>query len=380
MISRVDMDSQNLEEKKELRRRARDAYYNLDPIMSDPEYDALTEAIRSIEPESPELASVGAPPPNDTPWEKVRHEISMGSLEKVNSEEEFRKWAEATGSKEFLMSEKIDGSAIELVYVNSKLVRAVTRGDGTIGEDILLNVRQIPNVKKEIARDWTDKTDRAIVRGEIVMYRDVFEKQYAEEYANPRNTANGKVRERKSGGSHCSNLVFLAFKIVTNRPDTPKSEAEQVRMLENYGFMVPMWSGGTIDQVVRDFESKRKCREIIPYEIDGMVVSVNSFQLQEELGAVNMRPRGQKAWKFDAAVGETRVEDIRWQVGPTGRVTPVAVLEPVEIGGVTITNVSLHNLSIFRDLKLFRGCRVLVSRRNDVIPYIEKNLDLEEAA
>ena len=349
-------------------------YYNLEPVVSDEEYDAIIDLLKKMDPNAPELKQVGAPVPTHSVWEKVPHKIPMGSLEKVNTEKEFEEWVAKTEAKEFFVTHKIDGSSMELVYQDGKLVQCVTRGDGTIGEDVTSNVMKVSNVPLEIP----EKID-IVVRGEVVMLKSIFKNLYAEEYANPRNTAAGKVREKKNNGADCMNLVFIAYRLHQSDESEPiRSMFSMFVMLEQMGFQIPEFLVGEIDAMKMRFSTTEKGREEIPYEIDGLVVSINDMQLLEELGDLNMRPRGQIAWKFEAAVGITTVLGVRWQVGPSGRVTPVADIEPVSIGGVTITSVNLHNLSIFGDLKLSKGCRVLVSRRNDVIPYIEKNLDLPE--
>ncbi len=349
---------------------AREAYYNLSPIIGDSEYDALLAELRTLRPDSPEVSSVGAPPPKFSVWEKVVHVIPMGSLDKVNTAEEYEDWVRRTGScPKYLITHKIDGSSMELVYSAGVLVRCVTRGDGLVGEDVTANVSKIPNVPKSIPVTH----EEIIVRGEVVMLKSVFEERYSTEYSNPRNTAAGKVRDKKGGGADCANLSFLAFTLMS--ASAPSTEYVRFLALEKLGFSVPSHTVGSPDAVRAWHESTAAYRGSIPYEIDGTVVRVDDVALQDGLGDHNMRPRGQVAWKFDSAKGTTVMSDVRWQVGPTGRITPVACVEPVGIGGVTITSVSLHNLSLFRDLALAPGSRVVVSRRNDVIPYIESKLE-----
>lgn len=350
---------------------AQDAYYNLSPIMSDQEFDALADELRTLEPEATEVLSVGAPVPSLSVWDKVRHEIPMGSLGKVNSRQDLVNWANGTGANIFHITHKIDGSSMELIYKAGKLKKCVTRGDGVIGEDVTVNVTQIPDVPSDLGISID-----AIIRGEIVMMKSVFDQSYAKEYANPRNTAAAKVREKKGGGTACRDLSFLAYGLKTD--DQPRTMHYMAIWLKNHGFQIPEGCAGNIESILQVYEATVIKRKTIPYEIDGMVVSVNDLEKLEDLGSLNMRPRGQIAWKFDAEMRETKVQDVVWQVGPTGRICPVAKVEPVNIGGVTITSVSLHNLSLFRSLRLSEGCRVLVSRRNDVIPYIEANLDSQD--
>ncbi len=340
----------------------------MNPIMSDREYDAKKQRLSELDPQHEEVTTVGAAPLKYSVWEKVKHEIPMGSLSKVNEKDELIRWAERTDADTFLITHKIDGSSLEVVYENGKLVRCITRGDGKIGEDVTVNAVQIPNLPRKIS-----PPGRVIVRGEVVMTKWVFQKLYSEKYANPRNTAAGKIRDKKGGGKDCENLSFLAFTVVSD--SAPLTEGMRFSALRDLMFDVPEWYIGYVAEVVTWHEATNDGRDDIPYEIDGTVVRVNDIPTQEALGDLNMRPRGQMAWKFDPAMGVTKVLDVRWQNGPTGRLTAVACVEPVEIGGVTIVNVSLHNLSMFRDLRLFPGCRVLISRRNDVIPYVEKNLD-----
>lgn len=361
------MAEETIEEAKARLRRYQEAYYNLEPLVTDAEYDALVEELKKADPSAPELQKIGAPAPKNSLWEKITHKIPMGSLNKVNSEKEFEEWVQKSEAGQFFVTHKIDGSSMELVYENGKLIQCVTRGDGIIGEDVTENVKRIPSIPNELTRSIS-----VTIRGEVVMFKDVFKTFYAEEYANPRNTAAGKVRKR--GGDDCLNLSFLAYRLHGHEYVTMDA---MFCDLTSLGFETPENSVGGTEVVKNVFSIIKNVRDTIPYEIDGLVVSTNDMKILEGLGDLNMRPRGQVAWKFDALMGITRVTGVRWQVGPTGRVTPVADTEPMEVGGVTITSISLHNLSLFRDLKLWKGCRVLVSRRNDVIPYIEKNLDLE---
>jgi DNA ligase (NAD+) len=367
------MSVERILELRERLRAAREGYYNLAPAISDQEYDALKDELSKLAPDDDEVVAVGAPAPQFSVWEKVRHEIPMGSLSKANTEAEFDEWsarAAGAGAETLYITHKIDGSSMELVYKAGKLTRCVTRGDGKVGEDVTANVSKVPSVPKRLPVP-VDLT----VRGEIVMLKSVFAEKYAAEYANPRNTAAAKVREKKGGGEACRDLEFLAYWMSVPE-DLPKTLFFAMKWLSNHGFRVPEGTAcGDAGDVKKVFASTTASRDAVPYEIDGMVVTVNNLKVLEEMGDLNMRPRGQIAWKFDAAMGESRVVDVRWQVGPSGRITPVASIEPVDIGGVTVTSVSLHNISLFRELALTRGCRVLVSRRNDVIPYIEKNLD-----
>ncbi len=348
---------------------ARDAYYNLKPKISDQQYDAMIDELKQLDPKSLEVTAVGAPPPQYTIWEKVKHEIPMGSLNKVNSKDEFIEWAEKTKSEYFLITHKIDGISMELIYQNGKLQKAITRGDGIIGELVTSNIKQIPSIPKTI-----EIKSKVVIRGEVVMFKEMFRQKYAEEYANPRNIVSGKVRDKKHDGKACKDLEFIGYQIYCE--DRPKTEWSQMKLINSLGFKIPDWTYTKLENICHKHEEITNSRDKIEYEIDGTVIRVGMIQEQEELGEQNMRPRGQIAWKFDHEMRESKIVDVRWQVGLTGRICPVAVIEPTQIGGVTITNISLHNLRLFNHLKLFRGCKVLISRRNDVIPYLEENIDL----
>lgn len=351
-------------------RKARDDYYNLTPSMSDQEYDAKKDFLAKHSPDDVEVTAVGASPPKHKVWDEVRHKIPMGSLDKVNEADDFHKWASGTGASRFLITHKIDGSSMELVYEDGRLVRCVTRGDGVVGEDVTVNVSRIPTVPKTIPI-----REDVTVRGEVVMRKSVFDAKYAAEYANPRNTAAGKVRDKKRGGEACEDLDFVAFTLMS--ATAPATEQSRFLALSKMGFAIPDHFVGSASEVVEWHIRTCSERSTIPYEIDGTVTRVDSIPDQEALGDRHMRPRGQMAFKFDPAMGATRMVDVKWQIGPTGRCTPVAVVEPVDVGGVTITNVSLHNLVMFRELALAPGDEVLISRRNDVIPYVERNLSAE---
>jgi DNA ligase (NAD+) len=366
-VKYYQMNSERIEELSLKIREAREGYYNLNTILSDQEYDALIDELKSLDPNHKELILVGAAPTEISVWEKVPHKIPMGSLNKVNSEAEFLEWAEKLNTGSIHITHKIDGSSMELVYQKGMLISAVTRGDGMIGEEVLSNMSKVPSIPKKLPIEID-----VIVRGEIVILKKVFEEKYSESYANPRNTAAGKVRDKKGGGKDCVNLNFLAYWMI-KEIDQPSTLSYAFKELKSLGFEVPEAAACTDKEyIVKIF--KGIDRESVPYEIDGMVVSVNNLNDLQELGELNLRPNGQVAWKFDPSMRESRVIDVKWQVGSSGRVTGVAVVEPINIGGVTITNVSLHNLSMFKDLNLHKGCRVLISRRNDCIPYLEKNL------
>lgn len=367
-------DSSEVIELQNRLREAREGYYNLNPIISDDVYDALKLKLAELDPTNEEVIVVGAEVPKISVWDKVEHEVPMGSLNKVNSEDEFISWTEKhPQGSEYLICHKLDGSSLELIYVDGKLERGVTRGDGKIGEDVTTNILQIPSIPKALKKAIPGKV---FIRGEVIMHKDVFQRKYAAEYANPRNTAAGKLRDKRGGGRDCQNLEFYAFELVMNQ-QRPKTELISIMALHAIGLQTPWYQIGTREDIIKIFKDEIDKRESLQYEIDGEVISINDVVIQDGLGFINMRPRGRIAWKFAAEMNVTIIEDIKWQVGPTGRCTPVAVLKPIGIGGVMITNVSLHNLKMFRELQLAPGHEVLVKRANDVIPYIVRNVTLD---
>ncbi len=346
---------------------ARIAYYNLEPTISDDEYDSLLESYKNKFGKNDVYNAVGAKPTSE--WEKVSHEILMGSLDKVNSKDEFVSWCRKFGQNtEFLITEKLDGSSLEIVYENGNLVRCVTRGDGDIGQDITLNAIKVNGVVKSISLK-----EKVIVRGEVIMKKSVFMEKYSSQYSNTRNTANGKLIER-GDNSHCSNLEFIAYFMVKFDSDQYKKESQMFNELSSLGFSVPVFVVGDVALAVDHFSKTNSIRDMLGHDIDGMVVSVNDSTIKESFGVKDNRPVAQIAWKFESkSVGAT-ITGVKWQVGPTGRITPVATVEPIKIDGVTVTNVSMHNIGMFNALNVGFGDIVRLVRANDVIPYITNKI------
>jgi DNA ligase (NAD+) len=345
----------DLEQKIKL---ARDAYYNLDPIMSDEEYDALIDTLKDVKPESPEVKEVGYFPSSNE-WGKETHIDPMGSLNKVNSTDEFLEWA--SWDDQYLITHKLDGLSLEVIYSDGQLLKAVTRGDGYTGENVTVNARYIKGISRNFGRNIR-------IRGEVILPVDIFLSKYSDTYANPRNAAAGMLRDRKNGSELCKDLKFISFW----SSEEHQSHEKMFRKLESDGFYIPDYlavsnKGG----VVELFQQSVSMRSSLPYEIDGMVIYLNDMTTFLGLGSKDRRPEGAIAWKYAAQAKVTKLTDIRWSVGPTGRVNPIAVVEPVNIGGVTITNVSLQNYANFKSMNLKEGSLLLISRKNDVIPYVE---------
>jgi len=340
------------------------AYYILGrPIMSDLEYDGLKELVRSIEPDHPILAKVGHQPAD--PWQPATHNIRMGSLSKVNSEEEARKWAGKYPSQFFLLQHKEDGSSVSLDYDFDVFVRGVTRGGGDEGEDISVNVRKMKNFLPECK---PGHVFTGSIRAEILLSRADFDRINSilpddEKYENPRNAAAGICRRRD--GKFCQYLYLIAYDITEN-----VDEDEKAALLARLGFATPWGVVGSIDEIVAAYNKVKEDRKSLEFDIDGTVIKVCSRKIQETAGIASGRPRAQVAWKFDPPGAATVFDHEIWDVGRTGVVTPLALVEPIKIEGSTIRRATLHNIAEIKRLGIGRGDLVMLIKANDIIPKI----------
>jgi DNA ligase (NAD+) len=341
---------------------AADAYYNGQPVVSDQRWDAWKDELIRLAPNHPALSQVGAPV--DGAWPKVTHEVPMGSLNKVNTPDEIRAWArECKVHKQelFTTPEKLDGISVDLMYENGFFKQGSSRGDGETGQNITPNVRKMEGVKSKVRGKFTGN-----VRGEIVLRRS-HHKKYFPEYANPRNAASGIAT---CFHGRTDKLTVIAYQVEGKDFDT---EGEMMRWLEGAGFLTPNWGLSTIEQVIRLREKYQdKTRDSLDYEIDGLVIRINDRAKQLALGEKSHRPAGQMAFKFDAQLAETTINKIVWQVGDTGRITPVAEFDTVKLMGVKIKRASLYNFTYMVELGVRAGCKALIKRANDVIPRVEE--------
>jgi DNA ligase (NAD+) len=367
-------------------------YYVLDdPELSDPDFDLLMRELKALEAEHPELVTPDSPTQRvgGTPREgfvKLQHSVPMLSLDNAYNEEELRGWErrvhELSGQKdvEYVCELKLDGLSMALHYVNGNYARAITRGDGSVGEDVTPNVRTIRSVPL-VANSKAKLPQNFEVRGEVLMPISAFtrmnedrERQNLPKFANPRNAAAGAVRVIDPDITASRRLDFFSyFLLVDGRPLNGK-HSENLKSLTAAGFKVnPNWKTlKNVDAVldyIREWEAKR---DTLPYEIDGIVIKVNSIPLQRQLGFTGKAPRWAIAYKYPARAGTTQIEDVLVQVGRTGKLTPVAVLKPTFIGGTTVSRATLHNMYFIDNLGIKIGDWAVVERGGDVIPKVVK--------
>jgi DNA ligase (NAD+) len=371
-------------------------YYVLDePEVSDAEFDRLMNRLKRLEAEHPELRTPDSPTervggsPREG-FQAVRHKRPMLSLDNVFSYEELaefdRRVRELAGRErvEYVAEHKFDGLSISLQYEGGILVRGVTRGDGTTGEDVTPNVKTIRSIPLRMDGAVLKKLSLPAdfeVRGEIIMNRKAFEalnrqqeEQGGKRFANPRSAAAGAVRVLDPAITASRRLdLFGYFLLVAGRVPLER-HSDALETLAKLHFKVcPDWAlCRSFEEVKKYCDVWEKKREKLPYEIDGIVIKVNEIGLQEELGYTAKAPRWAIAYKYPARQETTVVKDIIVQVGRTGALTPVAVLEPVEVGGVTVSRSTLHNMDEIERLGLRIGDTVMIERAGEVIPHVVK--------
>ncbi|WP_443098191.1 NAD-dependent DNA ligase LigA [Acinetobacter sp. GSS19] len=370
------------------------AYYVMDqPVISDHEYDALFQQLKALEQQYPALIQADTPTHKVggkalSKFESVTHAVPMLSLGNVFNQDELfafaRRVEERLPGQEvtYDVELKLDGLAISLWYENGVLVRGVTRGDGETGEDITQNVKTIRNLPKVLTSTDIEIPRLLEVRGEVLMPKSGFEKLNADQqakgektFANPRNAAAGSLRQLDPAIAAARPLAFYAYGIAQCEPSNGlQSMHESLQWLSQLGFEIAerQFLCPSIVEVQRLYEQIHQERPNLQVEIDGMVIKVDSLKQQQQLGYLSREPRWATAYKFPAVAALTIVEQIDWQVGRTGVLTPVARLNPVFVGGVTVSNVTLHNIGEIHRLDVRVGDTVSVYRTGDVIPKVEK--------
>jgi len=364
--------SQEIEQLVETLQTACDEYYlHGRSSLSDAEYDRLVEKLEELDRDHPFLLSVGTATPTDSALKKVQHEIPMGSLKKITHDEgpkAFATWLKSvehvTGQNPQLsVQHKLDGSSIALTYKEGRLVRAATRGDGTEGEDVTHNIVKARQVPLTISQKGT-----VHVRGEIILPLAIWQKHLSEETANPRNAGAGLVR--RTDGRNANLLHFFAFDLVVEGDAPINSVQQQIASLEALGFRAVETHVLNPDGVQPFVEKVNQDRPNLEYEIDGLVVKVDNLEHQQKLGEKKGFPYWARAWKLPAMGGHTVLEDVTWNLRTRGMLSPTAHVKPVSVGGVTITNVTLHNVAEIERLDVKLGDTVEVIRAGDVIPKI----------
>ena len=381
-------------------RRHEHLYYVLDsPAISDAEYDRMMLELRALEAAHPDLITpdsptqrVGGKPKEG--FKKVPHSRAMLSLDNAYNETELRDWDrrvhEQSGSAKiaYVCELKLDGMSLALWYREGALEKGITRGDGSVGEDVTTNVRTIRSIPLSVSAEGVKKSKLGWdfeVRGEVIMpiasftrMNDEREQQGLSRFANPRNAAAGTIRTLEPNVVAQRRLDYFSdFALTADGSDAFPTHSEALQALTTAGFKVNpnhryVESVDDVWKFINEWEAKR---DKLPYEIDGIVIKVDSIRLQRELGFTGKAPRWAIAYKYAARAGESQVEDILIQVGRTGKLTPVAALKPVFIGGTTVSRATLHNQDEIERLGLKIGDWVVVERGGDVIPKVVRVLD-----
>jgi DNA ligase (NAD+) len=391
MATRTQKDvQQRLDELREQVDHHLHRYHVLDdPEISDAEYDRLYDELKALEDEHPDLITpdsptqrVGAPPSER--FQKVQHLTPMGSLEKITDDEGLFKWAEDVRKRldsdepvAYVIEPKIDGLAINLTYADGVLTRGATRGDGYQGEEVTVNLRTIPSVPLKMRSDGLPSV--AEVRGEVYMPLSGFRAlnariaELGQKLApNPRNAAAGSLRQKDSSITASRPLAVWVYGLGALQGVQLASHWEELEWLREHGFRTNPFAERleSIEDVAERCAEWERRRAELDYEIDGIVIKVDSLEQQAVLGALHSRPRWARAFKWAPMTAETTLEKIAIRVGRTGALNPWAMLEPVQVGGVTVSRATLHNEEDINRKDIREGDRVIVQRAGDVIPQI----------
>ena len=396
------LDKNNIEHFRNLLRFHEHRYYvDNNPLISDFEYDQLYKLLEKFEKEHPGFITKDSPTQRvgqglikDFP--KTQHLVPMLSLENSYDDADLIDWDRKARelSKldiiEYSVEPKFDGASISLIYENDLMLRGVTRGDGETGDDITPNIRQIKSIP--LSASFSKHNIQQIeIRGEILMnkknfkaYNDTLIEEGIPPLANPRNAAAGSLRMKDTAIVGKRNLegflyhVSFINSIDNNKKEIVHTHSDMLKLLWELGFRSPQKEMQVVKgidaviKVINDFENKR---DDLPYEIDGMVIKVNDLELQDKLGMTSHHPRWAIAFKFKARQATSKLLAVEFQIGRTGAVTPVAKIQPVHVGGVTVSSISIHNEDYIKEKNLMLGDQILIERSGDVIPQIVKSLD-----
>ena len=377
-----------LSELKAIIEKANRNYYDLDaPTLEDDEYDAFMRELRGIEQQFPELLTADSPSQRvggsaQTTFEKVRHEVQMGSLQDVFDVSEVREFVErvkAEGAEEFTVEPKIDGLSVSLMYENGVLVQGSTRGDGFIGEDITPNIKTIRSIPLNIP----EALPLLEVRGEVYMPKKSFgelcelqEKNGEPLPKNPRNAAAGSLRQKDSKITASRKLDIFCFNIQRIEGKEFNTHSESLEFIKEMGFRVipDIRVCHTADEIIERIDEIGKMRQSLPFDIDGAVVKVNDLALRNEIGATSKVPKWAVAFKYPPEEKETTLRSIEINVGRTGALTPVAIFDPVQLAGTTVARAVLHNQDYIAEKDIRVGDRIIVRKAGDIIPEVVKSV------
>ena len=393
-----EIDLSEDEAKKEIARltaeikKHDELYYNLNaPAITDAEYDKLRKRLEFLEKQFPELAAKDSPtktvgtPVKNSGFAKIKHKVPMLSLSNVFDMEEVsefihrvRRYLNLSDSEplEIFAEPKIDGLSCSVYYKGGKMLHAATRGDGEVGEDITANVKTISDIPQELPSDAPNEIE---IRGEIYMRKDDFlklnekQKENGEKiFANPRNAAAGSLRQLDPNVTKTRPLKAFMYAIGYTSSVDWKTQQELHDKLSEWGFIATENNKicKSLADIAENYQKTLEDRALLPYDIDGIVYKVNNIEYQERLGFISRSPRWATAHKFPAEQAETILNDIEIQVGRTGRLTPVARLEPVNVGGVIVSNATLHNEDEIKRKDIRIGDHVIIQRAGDVIPQL----------
>lgn len=353
-----------IKELEKLIRRYQKSYYNGEAEISDQEFDALWDELGRIAPDSPVLGSIGKDSKDGFP--KIKHLIPMGSQEKAANPDDFLSWAEKTAAKLYAVQYKMDGASLELQYENGKLIHAVTRGDGIIGDDITANALRMQGVLAKLNLPFSGG-----VRGEVMLFRDIWQERYSDK-ANCRNAANGVMRRKDGKG--CEDLTLICYDVTAldeaagHIDNYFPSEKEKLAWLDERGFKLsPCTFFKSASEIVEYRSKVAALRPELPYDIDGLVVKDNETDLAD---LRRTRPERQIAFKFELEAAVSVLTEVEWSTsGAT--YTPIGIIDPVRLAGTTVKRANLNNPDMIRSMKLHIGSKVLVVKRGEIIPKIE---------
>ncbi|HNB99392.1 MAG TPA: NAD-dependent DNA ligase LigA, partial [Leptospiraceae bacterium] len=378
-MSKIEKEIRDLEDK--IRYHQHLYYVKNKPEISDKEFDLLFKKLQKLEAENPELASPNSPTQIvgsdlDNEFEKVTHKIPVLSLENTYNINELTEWITKTDTEgEYSVEWKIDGASIVLYYEKGKLDKAVTRGTGGIGDDVTANIRTIKNIPLILKDPVT-----IYVRGEVHMgFKDFeeFNEESGGKYANPRNLAAGSIKHKNS-----SQTAKRPLKILTYDGYFPegygkiKTHAEMLKFMKNQN--LPVSEDSIIvkaKDVIKKVEEFKKKKDNLDFPTDGLVIKLNSLAKRDQLGATQHSPRWARAYKFDALMKESTILKIDFAVGRTGKITPRAEIEPVQLAGTTVKFATLHNQDYIDELGIGIGAKVLVAKRGEIIPAVEEVIE-----